>query len=331
MDGWGNRMNDNMMDRDTLMLQVADLYYQQNLNQKEIAKLFNISRPTVSRLLEEARQKKLVEIIIHRPLPVCAELAQAVKEMLGLKYCIVVENATDYKATLERCAQATMDFFYTILDNNMTVAIAWGYPVRCFIEKLESRSYYNVHIAQMVGCLSTGDPTTDGIEYAAKFAEKVNGSFTNIYAPVFVKNKIVKDYFEKEPPILNAINRASKADIAIMGVGLVDDKNSSLTKTGNITEEEWAYYRQKGGVAHLLARIFDSEGKEIQHPDKYTIAAPLAMLKNVNWSIGIAVSPEKDEAIRAAVKAGYINTLVMDRSLGEKLLEAGGSGGHQRK
>ena len=34
-----------------LLVQIADLYYLQNMSQMEIAKTFNITRPTVSRIL----------------------------------------------------------------------------------------------------------------------------------------------------------------------------------------------------------------------------------------------------------------------------------------
>ena len=56
-----------MNNHESLLVHVAQLYYQQNLNQSEISKIIGLSRPTVSRMLEEAREVGIVEIIVHDP------------------------------------------------------------------------------------------------------------------------------------------------------------------------------------------------------------------------------------------------------------------------
>ena len=47
-----------------LMKNIADLYYNSNLTQSEIAHRYNISRPKVSRLLADARENGIVKIFI---------------------------------------------------------------------------------------------------------------------------------------------------------------------------------------------------------------------------------------------------------------------------
>ena len=44
-----------MNNHESLLVHVAQLYYHQNLNQSEISKIVGLSRPTVSRMLEEVR------------------------------------------------------------------------------------------------------------------------------------------------------------------------------------------------------------------------------------------------------------------------------------
>lgn len=50
-----------------LLAQVAVLYYERNLPQREIADLLHVSRSTVSRMLDEARELGIVEVRISRP------------------------------------------------------------------------------------------------------------------------------------------------------------------------------------------------------------------------------------------------------------------------
>lgn len=54
------------------MVNVARLYYEQNMTQNEIAKELGISRPLVSILLTEARACGIVTITINRVEDLCA-------------------------------------------------------------------------------------------------------------------------------------------------------------------------------------------------------------------------------------------------------------------
>jgi DNA-binding transcriptional regulator LsrR (DeoR family) len=66
--------------------------------------------------------------------------------------------------------------------------------------------------------------------------------------------------------------------------------------------------------------MFDAEGREISIPGKSAVSPPLDTLKKIRWTIGIAVSARKAAAVSAAVRAGYINSLVIDDGLAEALL-----------
>ena len=48
-----------------LLAEVARLYYEKNMTQSEISRHIHTSRSTVSRLLQDARDRSVVEIIIH--------------------------------------------------------------------------------------------------------------------------------------------------------------------------------------------------------------------------------------------------------------------------
>ena len=54
-------------DRDELLAFVAEKYFLEDLRQSDIAELIGLTRSAVSRMLTEARDKGIVEIIIHHP------------------------------------------------------------------------------------------------------------------------------------------------------------------------------------------------------------------------------------------------------------------------
>ena len=74
-----------MIDRTELLAQVAHLYYEDDLNQDQIARRIGTSRSTVSRMLQEAREAGVVEITVHTPWKTVPELEDALRARFGLR------------------------------------------------------------------------------------------------------------------------------------------------------------------------------------------------------------------------------------------------------
>ncbi|NLH00305.1 MAG: hypothetical protein GX488_00125 [Clostridiales bacterium] len=309
-----------MDDKKELLIRVAELYYEENLNQNDIAKILNTSRPTVSRLLDEAKDTGVVEIIVHSPILKDAQLAYALRKKLGLRDAVVVSGEYKYEKAIRRCCETALQYFYAIMENNTTIGISWGTVPHQFCEMLEDREYYNVNVVQMVGCLGTGNPKLDGLELALRISRKLGGTYSNIYAPVYVENKIVHDYLMAEPQIAATIKKAMHTDIIITGVGSFD-AGTSLQLSGNLNDKDRMELIEQGAVGHLLARPYDKDGNEIIQRGRYTIGAPLEAMKHAQWSVGVSAAEFKAEAVLAAVRGGYLNTLVVDEILAKKLLE----------
>jgi deoxyribonucleoside regulator len=306
--------------REEQMLQIAEMYYQQNISQAAIASLFGISRPSVSRLLDEAKRKKIVEIFIHSRISKNASLSCLIRERYHLKNCTVIECDYPYSETLKKCVTAAGEFLHSILKNGMTIAVAWGSAMYLFAELLEAKNYHNVHVAQAVGCLNNSN-LQDGIEIARKIAEKLGATYSNIYAPIFVNSPIVRDHFLNEAQIVFYLRKAMLADIFLTGIGSIGDKNSVLSRTGYISEEEWLELKKRGCAGHLMGHMFDKDGTEITIENKHLISTPLKNLRKAAWSVGVSASAEKAESVFAAINTGYINSLFIDESLAKALLE----------
>lgn len=65
-------------DKNKLAISAAKLYYQSNFSQADIAKEMKLSRPSVSRLLQYAKDKGFVRIEIFDPIEDQSQLAQKV-------------------------------------------------------------------------------------------------------------------------------------------------------------------------------------------------------------------------------------------------------------
>ena len=309
-----------MNTKEDLLIRTAELYYQQGLSQNVIADILSTSRPTVSRMLDEARESGIVEIIIHSPIKKNAVLSKSLRTAFNLKDAIVVAGDYDYENALKKCSTAAVHLLTGILENNNTIGIPWGSAINYLCDALEPQDFYNVNVVQMVGCLGTGNPSIDGLELAMRISAKLKGTYSNIYAPAFVDNEIAYNYLVAESQIEKTLKKALNTDIILTGIGSLDSE-STLVKAGYLSEKDRNDLIAKGAVGHLLARAFDESGNEIGIEGKYVISAPLDALRVPKWSIGISASEMKAVSTLAAVKAGYINTLISDEKLANKLLE----------
>lgn len=309
-----------MDNRSELLVHVSELYYQQNLSQSQIAGILGISRPTVSRLLDEARESGVVEIIVHSPILKNPSLATVIRNEFNLREVIVISGSYGHDTALARCCEATANFLTTIMDNNTTLGITWGRAIQYISNAIKPKEYYNVNVVQMAGCLGSGNPNIDGLELALRISKKFNGTYSNIFAPVYVDNKFVHDYLLSTPQIKATLKQASKVDIAITGIGTLEDPQGSLFLAGCYTQEEYEEVHEKGAVGHILARMLDIRGNELFFKNHYPISAPLESVRTADWSIGVCASAAKAAATLATIRGKYINTLIVDEPLAMELL-----------
>ena len=304
------------------LIHIAELYYQEGLSQSAIADILSTSRATVSRLLDEAKSRGIVEIIVHNPVVKNSALSSQLRSRLHLRDAIVVTGGMTPDRALQDCSEAAVQFLSAVMENNITLGIAWGRAVQYCCDKMQpDEDYHNIHVAQMAGCLGDGSSNLGGLELSLRMDQKRHGTYSNIYAPIVVSNEATYAYLTAEKQIKIALEKAERVNIVLSGVGLPTDDHSSMFRAGCFTREERQEMIAKGGAAIILARWIDKEGRELFCPGHYTIAAPLEAMRNASWSIGVCASAERAGSVLAALRGGYFNTLVVDDSLARELLK----------
>ncbi len=81
--------------REELLATVASLYYKLDRSQAEIAERFGVSTSKISRMLKEARDRGIVDIRIHMPIPRDVALEQALCTAFGLRDALVLQSGSE--------------------------------------------------------------------------------------------------------------------------------------------------------------------------------------------------------------------------------------------
>ena len=314
-------MSSQVTDRSRLLIEAARLYYEHNLNQAQIATKLDVSRPGVSRLLQEARDTGIVKIQIVDPGARGTRLESSLREKYGLKHAIVVPSDKQDTVLKSRMGSALITLLDQLLTENTTLGVSWGSTLQAATEHLKPRRVKNMTVVQLNGGVSKAELDTHATEIAGRMGENYQAIPYLLPLPAIVDTAELKKAIISDRNIAKTLKLAREADIAVFTVGAFGSK-SVLVQADYFEEAEVQALIQAGAVADICSRLIKADGS-ICSPelDDRTIGIELAELKARPFSIAVAGGLNKAQAIRAGLAGGYFISLITDEDVARQLLD----------
>lgn len=245
--------------KEQLSVEVARLYYQADFSQQEIAARLGVSRPTVSRLLQNAKTKGYVKIEVQDPFANLTELATALKEKYQLKNVSVAFSQTsDYTEITKQISQSAAKYLTEIIRDGDILGVSWGTTMYKIAQKL-TPSKTEIKVVQLKGGVSHSDVNTYAAETLALFGTSFDTSPVSLPLPVVLDNPVAKQMVEADRHIKNMIDLGKKANVAIFTVGTVRDE-ALLFRLGYFSDAEKNRLKEKA-VGDICSRFFTINGK----------------------------------------------------------------------
>ena len=301
-------------------IEAAKMYYLMDYSQQEIANSLQISRPTVSRLLQQAKEEGIVEIRINDPSENCRKLEQELEERFGLKKAVVA-YAPMYEEKLIKplLGKTAATYLSGIVKDGDVIGTVWGTTIYQVSAHLEHQPLSDVSIVQLKGGVSHSDKQTYASETLHLFEKAFNAVSYQLPIPAIVDQVVVKKAIEADRHISKLLQMGKQANIAIFTIG-VPRTDSLLFQLGYFTEEEEAVL-SKHAVGDISSRFFDKDGKICDETlDARTIGIELEELKKKEQSILVAGGTSKVKGILGALNAQYANVLITDSQTAKIIL-----------
>lgn len=310
-------------DKVSILVETARLYYEYGLSQDQIAKKLGISRPGVSRLLKQGRDRGIIKIEIIDPYERGTKIEFELKNKFGLKQAVVVpHNGRDTHKIKDRLGLAAITLLDSLLKTGSIIGISWGTTMQAVTRKLKSRRIKNMVVVQLNGGISRADYDTHASEITQKIGENYQAAPYLLPLPAVVDSAHVKQTIISDKNISRTLKLARQADIAMFTVGSFG-YNSVLVKADYFEQNEVDELLKRGAVGDICSRIIDHNGQLCsQELDARTIGIELDELKNKPYSIAVAGGKEKLRAIRAGLKGSWFNILITDEFIANELLYA---------
>lgn len=302
-------------DEKILMSEVATLYYEKKHTQQEIAEIMNLSRQTVSKLLNDAIKENIVEIKIHNPKKDCEELENMICERFEIGNCVVCGvNSKNESTRLLMTVKAAQDYIIPIIDKGgLNIAVSWGRTVQAFIEQLPNMNTKGNIVFPLFGATDNENSYFSSNELARGMADKIGANVKYAWFPYLADSseecKLLKNisYYKKMQDLWNT------ADIAIVGIG--------NTKILEVFGKTFGYSEKHSQVIGDVATHFYNEKGEFINLYENTLCASADNIKNVKNTIAIACGNDKTAAVVGALKTKLIDTLITDEYTATHILK----------
>lgn len=304
------------------LAQVASLYYVDGKSQEEIGQEFGVSRSAVSRMLAEAREQGIVEIIVHYPWRTSPDLEQALVKTFKLKAAsVLVTDDKTYEGMLQGLGVLAARFLERMLHDGLIIGISWGTALYQMIRAMRRRRLPGVEVVQLIGATGSENVPMDGPMLAQLLTERLGGSCYYIHAPLVVENETVRDGLLQDRNIRDTLARAERADVALVGIGTTRSDLSSLLRAGYVDEAEAERIRATGAVGDICGQHYSLTGQWLDIDiNRRVVGISLTALSKIDTVIGVAGGSRKGAAILGSLRGRYVNVLITDDQAAQKVL-----------
>lgn len=310
-----------IIDNKRLIVKICELYYLQNMSQKEISDSLGISRPQISRMIASAKTEGILTISIKNPFSRESEIEHQIIQKYGIKDALVLN--TGGSTSEERMASFGSEAATLLEDyipQDTIVGLMSGKTVKTIVDSLPHGTKKLKMIVPLVGAINTSEVETHANSIARKIADFHNSPAIALNAPAYVSDAALAHRLKEEVNIKKVLELGKKCHVCVVGIGNLDMDATNIQEQG-LTQDDLELLKREGAVASVCCSYLNQEGKEVgREVMDRSIGVTLKELKRSRL-IAAAIGHSKVKAIEAALKSGHIDVLVTNIATAQELLE----------
>lgn len=299
----------------------AWLYFVDEMTQSEVANTIGVSRVTVIKMLNDAKENGIVSIRFSPKIASRISTSRRLADAFGLNTVVIIPD-NDGSSLIDRLGKAGAFAILENLNANDVIGVAWGRTVLAVAQNIKlDTTIPNLTVAQ-VSASPNGLSADFSPELCSSLlANNLGARSVNLMAPAIVSSPELRDMLLKEPSIRNQFDVIRSANKVVFGVGSLD-KTATVRSSELHSEATVDKLIKKGAVGGILGKFIDKAGNEISGPaHERSIGISLDELKAIPNRLCVAGGDSKVDAIQATLTAGFATDLITDFKTATSLLE----------
>ena len=308
-----------------VMTKVARLYHSRGVRQTEIASRLGISQARVSRLLRAAEEAQIVRTVVVTPDGLYAELEEALETRYHLDQVHVVDIIDDDEIELTNdLGRAAATALQSLPGEAETIGFtSWSRSLRQMAHVMRpSRRQGDITVVEMLGDVGPPRLEHEATRATQRIADIVGATPLFLRTPgVLASASLREATIDHDAHTRAALAAHDHIDLALVGIGNCEIETPLVAGDNFFSTEQLERAKSLGAVGQVNLRFIDVDGRAVASElDALVIGVTLDQLKVVKRRVGVAGGASKYEAVRAALRGGWINTLVTDVVTAERLL-----------
>lgn len=314
-------------DQTRLITTVAWLYHTRHLRQSAIATRLGISQSRVSRLLDQAVATGVVQTTVVLPQAIGSNLEAELESAYNLSEAHVYElgEQTDGSQLVPELGQLlALHLQSSPLDEAVIGFTSWSRSLQETVRHLQPlRQAHTRIVVEMLGDLGPPQLQHEAAQMTERLSQLTGATPMFLRTPGVMPNPHVRQLvLDHDHHAQTALKMLNSIDLALVGIGT--GKIVAPLQGGDnfFTAAQFNYARSLGAVGEVNLRFIDEDGKPVTTElDDLVVGATLAQVRRAGRRIAVAGGPEKYKAIRAALRGGWITSLLTDATTAKYLLK----------
>ena len=306
--------------------QIADMYYNKNMQQADIARELFFSRSTVSRLLARARETGIVDIRVRQVRDRIPSMEEIFCRTFGLRDAVIISSfeGDSYDRTLDALTDFASIYTSNLLKGKKRIGIASGASADRTIRKIHPIHDCRLEVIQLIGTVSNAHQAVEARDLRVHLAELFNGSSYELSTPIYMDNPIARSALLQDPNVRRVMDMMAQCDIILTGLGNID---VSRLKTAEIireyqTEAQAQELKEKGAVGCVCMMYYDINGDMVPCEwNEKCISLHLEEVRKNHMTVAVACGEEKTLTILGALRGKIPNVLITDVETAARVLK----------
>jgi DNA-binding transcriptional regulator LsrR (DeoR family) len=298
-----------------LLSKVSSLYYLRGQTQQEIADRLHLSRPKVSRLLQEAQARGIVQITVAPPQGLHMEVEERLEECYGLSEAQVVHVEPGQSVELVRrdLGAAAAAYLARTVQPGESIGIAWGTTLSAMVQALSPLRVEGVRVVQTLGGLGPPEADAYAAELVRRLAQLLGASASLLSTPAVMGTAAAREVLQNEPQVQAALRQLDALDVVFVGIGSLRS-NPVLNSERYLPRGLRAELEAAGAVGDVALHFFNAEGSFVRTSlDELVLGIGARQLQDARRVVAVAGGPDKVDAIAAALRTATIDVLITDQ------------------
>ncbi len=302
---------------DDLLRDIAYMYYEQNLTQQEIADKLFFSRTNISRYLDEAKNRGIVEINIRYPYEDHVKTEQKLCKLFNLENAYVSSSSNqlaseEYLTVCHFCAKVLAE----MIDEETVMSISRGRTTNTVVTYLRPKlTYPEMKLIQLEGIIEEENSASfEEFDLIHRLQEKYNCSSYCMAVPYLLESKKMKDMITKRTVYETIYNMSAEIDLLCLSATTLEQWHKRLSKA------EFNELKQLNAVGNIMGYFYDENGRIVDCKAYSRMVMPNINIFKARQRMLVGADYFKVQALSAALRGGLANIIVTSERTAYKMI-----------